>query len=491
MGHMSKLTISRLIKASPAMLSQYLGSKKSVVRARLINLLDADMLRDVLYIIHLPPPNYSSRATTRHHVELWATDTLPSPFKGPDSDTLDKLDRLFSRLIFFIEDYLTKATAPFPPRAALCLPRITGMKREWYFKDQTVEMNHVTIDDLTDAERNRLLRSFVRFELLSKFYLERVWRAVGDSENGDMIKELHSNLDIWEYEMLHCVSDYAHGLYAALFAHSIDACLPDDQSASNSGSPKGNVFIYPDNLCITPSEYFVDLDLPRCCAFAADDLRLRGFDLLTHVLGYSSKEQESYKFLRTWFLAMSAERGSPIGDETGLSLEHFLMKDLGPESVTCIESGIRGRLLERIWGSIMGEDAMSWPQDWDSRQLVHLKTYRHRAWPFFDNARLYPGTSSLSHFPTQEYLDEQERLVKQRFRSPASQRQRLRSQKWQDYYCGRSPESESKDWGEHEDRLGPDLFDKRRIPRFFEDPVPGRPILWWRERLYPSGPRRI
>lgn len=295
MARMSNKTVSRLISASPAMLAQYIESKKSIMQALLISLLDGglqgDLLRDALGIIHMPV-NSSSTTSVLHHVEQWATNTFTDPFEQPDVSTLDKLYRLFSRLSIFIEDYLTKATAPFPPRAYLCLPRVTSWKCELYFKDKVIDMHHVTMDGLKLSERNRLLRAFVRYELLCKFYVLEVWDIVCSSQYAAKVKQSHSNLDIWEYESLHCVSEYAQCLYAAIFANFTASWLPNDPSASGEKE-----FIYPDNLCVSPLEYICNLDMPRSCYHAAVKLHLRGFDVLAHLLVYSGRKPGNYAYI--------------------------------------------------------------------------------------------------------------------------------------------------------------------------------------------------
>ncbi|RSL62809.1 hypothetical protein CEP53_004614 [Fusarium sp. AF-6] len=206
MGQMSsKSAISRIIQASPAMLAQWTKSRKTIVRAVLINLVGGDIYGDILHdalaIIHMPPVDPPTPESIIQHVGQWVTKTLPDPFEQNDSETLDTLYRFFSRLAVFIEDFMTKATAPFPPRAYRCLPRMRSMDGELYFRDRPIDARHVEMDDLTGSERNRFLRAFVRYEILCKLYTPRLWTIIEPSEYCDQVKRSIPYLHIWEYEI--------------------------------------------------------------------------------------------------------------------------------------------------------------------------------------------------------------------------------------------------------------------------------------------------
>ncbi|KAJ4212712.1 hypothetical protein NW759_011352 [Fusarium solani] len=483
MGQMSsKSAISRIIQASPAMLAQWIQSRKTIVRAVLINLVGGDiygdLLHDALAIIHMPPIDSSSTDSILHHVGLWLTKGLLDPFEQNDGETLDMLYRLFSRLAVFIEDYMTKATAPFPPRAYLCLPRMKSMDGELYFRDQTIDAQHVKLDDLTCSERNRFLRAFVRYELLCNLYTPRLWKIVEPSEYGDQVKQSQSNLHIWEYEMLHCVREYTRSVYAAIFANFTPSWLPNDQTASGSESSSGKELLYPDNFWTNPNEYFCNLELPRSCYHSASFLHLRGFDLLTHALVYSESNQGSYKDLRKWFLAMSAE-WARTEDFRAPSQDHSLAQDQGPTSASCADLGVRGQLFQKISTVLMREGVVSYPQVMGLSMYVQLRIYRQRAWPFFEDARFYPGVDSLCHFPSLDELAEQDRLVKLKFPYPEGEQQRRRSRKWQDFFAGRESGNDF-DWQDDDGKLERVAGERITIPRIFERPVTERLIPFWR-----------
>lgn len=488
MGQMSsKSAISRIIQASPAMLAQWITSKKTITRAVLINIIGGDVYDDIIHdaiaVIHMPPANSSSSSSDSiiHHVRLWLTNGFPDPFEQHDGDTLDMLYRFLSRLTVFIEDYMTKAMAPFPPRAYLCLPRMRSMDGGRYFRDQTIDMHRIELQDLTCSERNRFLRAFVRFEILCKVYAPRVWEIVSTSEYGDQVKQSHSNLDIWEYEMLHCVREYAQSVYAAMFANFTSSWLPSDPAASNFESSGEKEFLYPDKFWVDPAEYFADLDLPRDCSFSAPCLQVQGFDLLTHVLVYSESKQGRGRDLRQWFLAMYAEGERALELITFLN-DHSLVQDQGPPSAVCARSGVRGLLLQRLSPAIIREGEVQYPRHSGLNTYHQLRIYRQRAWPFFEDARLYPGTDSLCHFPTLDDLHEEHRLMKLKFPWPEGEQRRRRSQKWQDVYAGRNSD-DAFAWQDDEQELGRLPGEETTIPRLFEQPATERLIPFWRYRM--------
>ncbi|KAI8663340.1 hypothetical protein NCS57_00934600 [Fusarium keratoplasticum] len=464
------------------MLAQWISSRKTIVRAVLLNLVGGDIYGDLLHdavaIIHMPPMDSFPTDSILHHVGQWLTKGFSDPFEQDDGETLDMLYRLFSRLAVFIEDYMTKATAPFPPRAYLCLPRMKSMDRELYFRDQAIDARHVELDDLTCSERNRFLRAFVRYELLCKLYTPRLWKIVEPSEYGDQVKQLHSNLHIWEYEMLHCVREYARSVYAAMFANFTPAWLPSDQTASDSESSSGNGLLYPDNFWTNPNEYFCSLELSRSCYHSASFLYLRGFDLLTHALLYSESNQGSYRELRKWFFGMSAE-WVRSEDSRAPSRDHWLVQDQGPTSTSCADLGVRGQLFQKISTALLREGVVSYPQVIGLSTYLQLRIYRQRAWPFFEDARFYPATDGLCHFPSLDELAEQDRLVKLKFPYPKGEQQRRRSQMWQDFFAGRESENDI-DWQDDDGKLERVAGERVTIPRIFERPVTERLIPFWR-----------
>lgn len=348
------------------------------------------------------------------------------------------------------------------------------MDGELYFRDQSIDARHVELDDLTCSERNRFLRAFVRYELICKLYAPRLWKILEPSDYGDQIKQSHSNLHVWEYEMFHCVREYARSVYVAMFANFTDSWLPNDRTAS--GSEKE--FLYPDTYWTNPNVFFANLDLPHSCYHSASYLHLRGFDLLTHVLVYSESKQGSYKDLRKWFLTMSAERRR-TQELDRPSEDHALVQDRGPTSIAGTDFGVRGPLLQKISTSLIRDGVVTYPQVMGLSPYYQLRIYRQRAWPFFEDARFYPDTDSLCHFPSLDELSEQDRLVKLKFRYPEGEQQRRRSQKWQDFFAGRKSDGDF-EWQDDDDKFERVAGERILIPRLFERPVTERLVPFWR-----------
>ncbi|ENH64964.1 hypothetical protein FOC1_g10005735, partial [Fusarium oxysporum f. sp. cubense race 1] len=84
-----------------------------------------------------------------------------------------RLDGLYTRLARYIEDYITKATSTYPSRAYLCMPSPYSNVDQLQFRGQPIGIDILRVDALTDFERKRLFRAFLRYKLVSKIhYLE-------------------------------------------------------------------------------------------------------------------------------------------------------------------------------------------------------------------------------------------------------------------------------------------------------------------------------
>ncbi|RSL54915.1 hypothetical protein CEP54_009613 [Fusarium duplospermum] len=122
----SRRSILRLAQASPAMLHQFLVSKAYISRMLVALDFDDEMMQDAMGIILLPTHDnrgdYSK--LLRHHYVRWSENRLPNPLKTHDASLIDQVHRLQALLLLFIEDYLTKATAIFPPREQSYRPEI-------------------------------------------------------------------------------------------------------------------------------------------------------------------------------------------------------------------------------------------------------------------------------------------------------------------------------------------------------------------------------
>ncbi|KAI1109469.1 hypothetical protein F5Y14DRAFT_455977 [Nemania sp. NC0429] len=128
----SKRSIVQLIQASPVMLGQYVPHKEFIER-KLFDVdaeFDDDMFNGAMAIIRFPGQGddcLSPHDIIDHHEKLWSEGQFASTWKKErtpinNKATMIELSRLYRRLIVFVEDYLTKATAACPAREYSCLP---------------------------------------------------------------------------------------------------------------------------------------------------------------------------------------------------------------------------------------------------------------------------------------------------------------------------------------------------------------------------------
>ncbi|KAK7994660.1 hypothetical protein PG990_013433 [Apiospora arundinis] len=202
----------RIIQASPTMLRQYMESKISIASKWLASDLDEEMVQDAMAIIHFPSPHSASHFSSRgryalidwtgkkmsssirlpslhidshfsnrdHHVLIdWVAKRLPNPLRSPfrlqdNQLIIQKLEKLHGRLLLLIEDYITKATAPYPPREYTCLPALSQTQTWLTFQGQPVSPRF-DASELTGPERTRLLKAFLRHHLISLVHQAQAW----------------------------------------------------------------------------------------------------------------------------------------------------------------------------------------------------------------------------------------------------------------------------------------------------------------------------
>ncbi|KAH7268045.1 hypothetical protein B0J15DRAFT_577909 [Fusarium solani] len=449
----SVASIMPLIQASPAMGSLFLTSKTSILQRMLTRLLisesDGGIVQDVLAILNFP-----------------CIDTILS-IQGH----IENLHRLFSRLILFIEGYLSKATDPFPPRAYMAVPGITSPGPR--FKGKIIDAKAVKFITLTRTEKARLLRAFIRYELLCKIYHPRVWPGIEQTGCANQVKFMHEKLRPVEYKELYCVYEYFKGVYGAIFVHCGDSWLPDRPASCSSdsqpypGSKHG--LLYPDTVYFSASDYFLDMNIrSRNLSRILPCLLL---DLLVHILA-SLHEQEDYKrYLRRWFNTLSNDLERP--DSPWISSQRFAKHHeqsatFDPNIYHCglsPDSPHRRFMPRPIFQHYSGYEPWS---RWEQRERLlgihelQLQIYRQRAWVFFDDVRLFPD--ARSHFPTMEDLDKQDQIANNRL----------------DYYWGRTLDNPLYEQEEEEEEEVMLEDSEGHLARFFEKPATGSIPSFWR-----------
>ncbi|KAF4991108.1 hypothetical protein FDECE_14150 [Fusarium decemcellulare] len=237
----TRSNILPLLRASPTMLAQYCESKKHIRRAFLRAELDGSVLQDAL----------------GRHIERWSLAQFREPFRHNDHDIVECLDRLYDRLSTYIEDYITKASSEYPPRAYMGLPDLPSPRGVLGFRNNAIGINVIKMDDLSDAERRRLFQAFVRYDLLCKMsYIRAMWY---DSDpHNTLDSTVDSKFEFWENEAIQCVHRYVQDLYGAVFAHSVDSWLPeipDTLLTEPSEKIVDDGLLFPDNVSFWPDAY--------------------------------------------------------------------------------------------------------------------------------------------------------------------------------------------------------------------------------------------
>ncbi|KAF4446216.1 hypothetical protein F53441_10101 [Fusarium austroafricanum] len=388
----SKLSVSSITRASPIMRQTYIAYKQDIVRNVLATDLDEILVQDAMAIILFPTGLQGSKESRTDavfsHLDKWTYSKFLDPLEDHNPHLLGKLDRLHSLILIFIQDYITKATSPYPPRDYLCLPQIQPPSADGYLifrgRDITPKFN---TENLSALETKRFFRAFLRYELSCK-----------------AIKALPRSLEHWceqiptirvhilSMEAMYCVHTYLCSLYGAVFAQTGDGWLPETPADS---SPEREL-LFPDNFYADPDLYKAGLRYTLGDEILASDFAKHGFDLITKYIrlhmddqGKAFREElEDFSYdefpgrrEEFWFpivtfhdpAELEEEETEPGGNEWPMAYQ------ICPEFSQWTE-------MEGLWGNI----------------------YRQRAWVFFDDNRLYPSTSIPGpHFPTEAFLLEQ------------------------------------------------------------------------------------
>ncbi|KAM0228023.1 hypothetical protein ACHAPO_011049 [Fusarium lateritium] len=172
--------VAGLIRTYPSMLWLYHKYEQGILERILANLLADDVegsiRKDALAIMDFCTPE--DNLDTEYRGSIFKMDNFQWPewTDSPTRGDLRKLHRLLSRVIMFIEDYISKATSDYPPRAYLGVPDLlTGNPS---FMGSSLDTRMVRFTSLTRSERYRLMRHFVRYELLCNIHKTRHNRRV-------------------------------------------------------------------------------------------------------------------------------------------------------------------------------------------------------------------------------------------------------------------------------------------------------------------------
>ncbi|KAF4495335.1 hypothetical protein FAGAP_8540 [Fusarium agapanthi] len=425
----SKATISSLIQASPIMLKQYLGYKSTVTRNLLERDFDDQMIQDAMGIILFPSLREARKSTflVHEHLKSWESREFPNPLTTRDAFLVDQLDKLHSLLMVFVEDYITKATAAFPPREYICLPQLSHNQRYLVFKGQKVTKRSDSCH-LTDAERRRFLRAFLHVELLSLIH-KALSFTTGDRM---LVAKLSRRFRRRHMEAFHCIWVYASSLYGAIFAHCSDAWLPAVDA------PPETRLLFPDNFFADPVEYGKDVGIrSKEDLLAVENMACYGFSLIFTMICFAITRPQDTKALESYAKKLCSFKMDPTL-HIGCRFKRRFSREREYGPLYRHSSSYRQHLAGRIWWKSIGSPLPLYFG-------VVIKIFQQRAWPFFDDDHHYPeDTDVLPVFPNVyalHYMElEREDEVSSLSGSGPVTRGRVertmsefrRSQKWQD-----------------------------------------------------------
>ncbi|KAF5533446.1 hypothetical protein FMEXI_11828 [Fusarium mexicanum] len=396
----TKESMAALICASPTLLRLYLSVKAEILRNLVAADLDDELIQHAVAIVEFPDRTQFRKA----HLAAWNERQLPNPLQGHYPQIFEKVDKLHSLILRFMQDYIAKATSDFPSREYLCLPNIHAPALDGHtvFRGQMMGILPRT-DQLTYSERNRFLKVFLLFELNCK----AVESGLGSRVPYDGPKVLVSHRD---NEAVQCIHAYVCSLHGALFGQCGDAWLPEppNESSLQPGLK------FPDSLYLDPNTYLSDLGIPQVHdGGGAADFAKFGLELVVELLAYeiSNPQQKESLLVRLRDFWNSYQRR--------VARYSHLIFEVSPHLAD--EGLIYDHLKRQL----------------TSTRELQREVFQQRAWVFFDDARLYPLRCIAPHFPSAAILeDERYKMVWFQGWEDNSARIRAlcRSQKWHDDY---------------------------------------------------------
>jgi hypothetical protein len=245
--------------ASPVMLRKFDQLNISMSLKYISKYMDDDIIQDALAIIHFPRASNAMQESTGRerfdvvdqHLRLWGRKGLSDPTKDRSFHmrSMKQLETLCRHLWLYIDDFLSKATSDYLPRAYRRLPRWSPrsisllqarLKRDVsYFDRRLLDRNQI----------RQITKAFLRYELLCLIYgpletdklnfdfyqeQQQFEDKFGDRGKDDYHYVEHDPfrhwdwriLDKYEYkraelvdsQLLPCVREYVITLYGAYFA---------------------------------------------------------------------------------------------------------------------------------------------------------------------------------------------------------------------------------------------------------------------------------
>ncbi|KAI0199507.1 hypothetical protein F4808DRAFT_432672 [Astrocystis sublimbata] len=405
-----KRWILQLIRASPSMLRQYVPHKEYIYRKQfdISTEFDNEMLNDAVAIIRFPSQHIGLeehdplRSEEIDELELtWSEGFFVRPAK--EGKTHDELIRLYHKLVVFVEDYLTKATAAWPAKEYWCLPHPGG---QLMFKDRAI-CARFDLAQCNSAERRRLFKAFLKFELISRYcYLNgvRPW----DPRRGyhDRVEVFMSDLPEQEIEGVHCVEQYFRSLYKAVLIQCGNSELPetpaawlatqapDDKEREDSESNPRDWWSrwYPDVLGRLTLSSCDLCHLLACC----------GLDEAINTVKRATAGQHGRASVGEWL--KDCANGTPEYNASNSTFGHHISDLITKETpywshVDPLGPSLHRRVLHHHYERPVRPIS----NDMNERN-EYYQLYRSRAWIFLDDERLFKSDGNGPGFPAFDVL---------------------------------------------------------------------------------------
>jgi hypothetical protein len=393
------------------------------------------MIQDAMAIILYPSLRKARKSKLRFDAHLlhWECHKFRNPLVTHDAVLLDQLDKLHCLLMVFVEDYITKATADFQPREYICLPQPTHSQSHLVFKGLKVTRRFDS-GNLSEGERRRLLRAFLRVELGSL-----ILRTASFESDRFAKRRLMSYVKFGanrrDEEAIRCVWVYTSSLYGAIFAQCADAWLPVADALPQTG------LLFPDNVLVDPVEYCKDVGIKaEEKRPAIESMAQYGFSLIFTMIRFAIAKPQYTSTLKGFVERLCSFRM----DITSKDLFGRGMSWGGFDGLSHCGLGFDKQPWWKYLGTKLHHD--------HGRPIrsIQYKIFQQRAWPIFDDDRHYPvNTAALPVFPTPYFLEEmaREMITRKRInnsisffehvpvsyaRLQRSVRELRRTQKWQD-----------------------------------------------------------
>ncbi|KAF5663722.1 hypothetical protein FHETE_7427 [Fusarium heterosporum] len=368
------------------MFQQYLANKRYITREVIAAEFDDDLMQDAMAVVLFRCPQDSIVQSSHKRdpqpvgdlLKLWPKSKLPNPLKDGDDDMLSQVDKLHTQLLILIEDYVTKATASFPPQEYICLPPIQSSLAGGHLAFRGIKgSSRFNSARLTSLERRRFVKAFLEYEILCQTC--RLDISFNSLEQSIITQT--------EREAISCVQQYFGSLYGAIFAQCNDDWLP----GTSTGALPESKLLHPDN-------FWFEAD-----AYAPDQKDLDIGSIVDNFLGndyagtFSTFGLDHLKDFLRYDMARSNER-----EALRLKVQQFCDSDYGPLAVDVYVK--LSFTIDRIEDH--GPESFMYEQvSVDMSSKLRRNVCQQRAWVFFDNDRFYPEDSTeRPNFPSEAFL---------------------------------------------------------------------------------------